>query len=94
MKSLLKNLFQSLNLKAISYSPTKSNFYDDGLEIINSNISVGNFGIIKSSLIENFSIENEVCVCQINLEKIYNDAFDSNFKVKEIVKFPSIQRDL
>ena len=94
MKSLLKNLFQSLNLKAISYGPTKSSFYDDGLEIINGNMSVGNFGIIKSSLIKNFSIENEVCVCQINLEKIYNDAFDFNFKVKEIVKFPSIQRDL
>ena len=93
IKTHVINLFKSINMSKISFDTTESDFFSEGLTIKYDGSLIGKLGIVKTSITSNFNIENQVCICEIKLDDIYDKAFDLNFKIKDIPKFPSIQRD-
>jgi phenylalanyl-tRNA synthetase beta chain len=80
-------------MSKISFDTTESDFFSEGLTIKYDGSLIGKLGVVKNSITSNFNIENQVCICEIKLDGIYDKAFDLNLKIKDIPKFPSIQRD-
>ena len=93
IKTHVINLFKSINMSKISFDTTESDFFSEGLTIKYDGSLIGKLGVVKTSITSNFNIENQVCICEIKLDDIYDKAFDINLKIKDIPKFPSIQRD-
>ena len=93
LKTIVIDLFTSINIDGIKFENIKNDFFSEGLVIKINNDLIGNLGIIKNSIKNHFNIQNEVCVCEINFDLIFNYTPNDTFKIKNISKYPSIQRD-
>ena len=50
--------------------------------------------MLKKSISNHFNIENQVCICEIKFDLIFDNTSNNILKLKNISKYPSIQRDL
>ena len=93
IKTNVINLFTNISMNKITFDNIKSDFFSEGLSIKYDDTLIGNIGIIKTSITNKFNIDNQVCVCEIKLDNVYDKAFNLNLEINDVPKYPSIQRD-
>lgn len=92
LKSIVEKLMQTL-LISVSYAESTNTNFNYGLDIICNQKTIGSFGEVKidSKL---FDIKSSVFAADIDLDYIYSLISKSKAKYTEVVKFPSVKRDL
>jgi phenylalanyl-tRNA synthetase beta chain len=53
----------------------------------------GNFGLVAAELNNQFGIDQDVYVAELNWDKLTQNAFSKNIQFEEIAKFPFVRRD-
>ena len=93
LKGIITNLLKNLGLDSYIFESLNSDFFSEGLSISLDNKEIGNFGLVNKNIRSSFGIEEEVYATIINIDLLEKFNFINKFKIKEISKFPNIQRD-
>ncbi len=93
LKGIITNLLKNLGLDSYIFDSLNSDFFSEGLSISLDNKEIGNFGLVNKNIRSSFGIEEEVYATIINIDLLEKFNFKNKFKIKEISKFPNIQRD-
>ena len=93
LKGIITNLLKNLGFDSYIFDSLNSDFFSEGLSISLDNQEIGNFGLVNKNIRSSFGIEEEVYATIINIALLEKFNFKNKFKIKEIPKFPNIQRD-
>ena len=93
LKGIITNLLKNLGFDSYIFDSLNSDLFSEGLSIILDNKEIGNFGLVNKNIRSSFGIEEEVYATIINIDLLEKFNFKNKFKIKEISKFPNIQRD-
>ena len=93
LKGIINNLLKNLGFDSYTFCPLNSDFFSEGLSISLDDKEIGNFGLVNKNIRSSFGIEEEVYATIINIDLLEKFNFKHKFKIKEIPKFPHIQRD-
>ncbi|SNX52822.1 phenylalanine--tRNA ligase subunit beta [Thermoanaerobacterium sp. RBIITD] len=95
LKGIIEALIESLNIKDVKYVRSKNPLYHPGrsADLIINGDNVGILGELNPDITENYGINEEMYVSELNLEKIFKMA---NFKRKysPLPKYPAVERDI
>lgn len=94
IKGVIESLFEVLGISFMLEREIK-NFYHPGKSariVLGKNI-LGKFGSIHPCVLENYNIDIELFVGELDLDKIF-ELYKWNKKYKEIPKYPSVSFDL
>jgi phenylalanyl-tRNA synthetase beta chain len=53
----------------------------------------GRFGLISTELNNQFGIDQDVYISELNWDKLTQNSFSKNIQFEEVAKFPSVRRD-
>ncbi|WBX74683.1 phenylalanine--tRNA ligase subunit beta [Tenacibaculum pacificus] len=94
LKGIVTNLFSRLGFDNLKASPIKSDLFSEGLVLSLGKTKLVEFGVLKTQILKEFSIKQEVLFADFNWQNILNLAGNKKIKVSELAKFPSVKRDL
>ncbi|MEX6625683.1 phenylalanine--tRNA ligase subunit beta [Tenacibaculum salmonis] len=94
LKGIVTNLFSRLGFDNLKASPIKSDLFSEGLVLSLGKTKLVEFGVLKTKILKEFSIKQEVLFADFNWQNILNLAGNKKIKVSELAKFPSVKRDL
>jgi len=92
LKGVIEKLFTIFNIDNIKYEVSDDELYDYKLNILKGKLKIGSIGEIKSSYANDFSLDQKINTCTLNLDLIRPSS--QKVKYQEISKFPSSRRDL
>ena len=92
LKGVVKKIFTILNVENIKYEVSIDELYDYKLNILKGKLKIGSIGEIKSNYANNFSLDQKIYICTLNLDLLRPSS--QKVKYQEISKFPSSRRDL
>jgi len=92
LKGVVKKIFTILNIENIKYEVSIDELYDYKLNILKGKLKIGSIGEIKSNYANNFSLDQKIYICTLNLDLLRPSS--QKVKYQEISKFPSSRRDL
>jgi len=92
LKGVVKKIFTILNIENIKYEVSTDELYDYKLNILKGKLKIGSIGEIKSNYANNFSLDQKIYICTLNLDLLRPSS--QKVKYQEISKFPSSRRDL
>ena len=93
LKGIISELLKSIKICDYEYVSLNTDFFSEGLSIKLNDIEIGHLGIVKKSIRKYFGINENVYASIIDLEQINHVDFKQTFKVSEVSKYPSTQRD-
>ena len=93
LKGSVYALLESLGLDALTEEASDRDIFEYGLCISSRKKAVVQLGSIASSLLKEFSINQEVVYAEFDFDTLYKLAFKNDLIVKPIPKFPSSRRD-
>ena len=94
LKGVINSLIERLGIRGVKSSPAKSDIYSEGLLLKQGKVILGEFGVVKRSILREFSIKQEVLFADLNWQNILQLMGKKSLKVKELPKFPIVKRDL
>jgi phenylalanyl-tRNA synthetase beta chain len=94
LKGVLTSLFERLGLTNLKTSPVKSDVFSEGLTLSLGKTKLVDFGVIKRSVLKEFSIKQEVIFADIKWDVILPLVGKKKIKVSDLPKFPAVKRDL
>jgi len=68
--------------------------FSEGITLGLGKMKLVEFGVIKSSLLKEFGIKQEVLFADFNWDTILKITGNKNVKVSDLTKFPAVKRDL
>tara|TARA_B100000965_G_C19194167_1_gene584492 strand:- start:74 stop:643 length:570 start_codon:yes stop_codon:yes gene_type:complete len=92
LKGVIEKLFTIFNIDNIKYEVSDDELYDYKLNILKGKLKIGSIGEIKSSYANDFSLDQKINTCTLNLDLLRPSS--QKVKYQEISKFPSSRRDL
>jgi len=92
-KGLLSDLFITLGYYQLEFEALDSPQFDMAFALVNHKQAYGSFGLIAAELNNQFGIDQDVYVAELNWDKLTQNAFSKNIQFEEIAKFPSVRRD-
>ena len=92
LKGIVKDVFKSLGFEINFNEIQKSNF-ELCFELIFKNELYGIFGVISKNYSNEFNIDQEVYIAELNWSQIIKKSFIEPVKFKNVPKFPSTKRD-
>lgn len=94
LKGILENMFSQLGIEANFIEYQNISFHPGRTALIMANgIELGIIGEIHPLVNRNFEIKERVCAFELNAEKLFAQ-YNPQRKMKNISKFPSVDRDL
>lgn len=93
LKGIIVSVLERLGINNPKTSPTKLDFFSEGVTISLGKIKIVDFGTIKNNILKDFGIKQEVLFADFNWENILKLSGNKKIKVSEISKFPSVKRD-
>jgi phenylalanyl-tRNA synthetase beta chain len=93
LKGIISSLLERLGITTKS-SPTKADFFSEGLAFKLGKKNLVDFGIVKKSVLKEFGIKQEVLFADFNWQNVMEFVNNKSVKVKELAKFPVVKRDL
>ena len=93
LKGSLMSLFESLGINNISEQVSELDLFSAGIELKSRKKSIAQFGIVDATILNKFSIDQEVVYAEIDFTTLYELAFSKDIEVQAIPKFPSSRRD-
>ncbi|MFY7669857.1 phenylalanine--tRNA ligase subunit beta [Tenacibaculum sp. MEBiC06402] len=94
LKGVIKSLFGRLGLTNLKTTPVKSDVFSEGLALSLGKTKLVDFGVVKRSVLKEFSIKQEVIFADIKWDVILPLVGKKKIKVSDLPKFPSVKRDL
>jgi len=94
LKGLINTLLERLGLDQLKSKPTKNDIFSEGMTIQIRKKRIVDFGVVKSSILKEFSIKQEVLYADFNFDNIIQVIKNKSIKVVELSKFPRVKRDL
>jgi phenylalanyl-tRNA synthetase beta chain len=92
LKGVSKNLLEKLNISNVKYELVEDDIFKSKLKILYNKKEVGFIGELDKDYIQEFSIEQDIHILNLDLDKIRLKTFNNKFE--ELSKFPSSRRDL
>ena len=92
LKGVSKNLLEKLNISNVKYELVEDEIFKSKLKILYNKKEVGFIGELDKDYIQEFSIDQDIHILNLDLDKIRLKTF--NNKLQELSKFPSSRRDL
>ena len=93
-KGVVSSLLERLGTSKLKTAPTKMDVFSEGLSLSLGKMKLVDLGIVKSNILKNFGIKQEVIYADFNWDAILQIAKEKSFKVKSLPKFPAVKRDL
>tara|TARA_B110000444_G_scaffold134840_1_gene126627 strand:- start:7200 stop:9638 length:2439 start_codon:yes stop_codon:yes gene_type:complete len=95
MKGIVEKLLQKLGIqRGISLNPSKSDFFQEGINFKVRKKKIAEIGLLKKRLLKKNGIKQDVFYAQLNWDLIIEMSKDQKIKHKAVSKFPSVRRDL
>ena len=96
LKGVVESLFERLGLKEITILPLEANdmVNSEGFRWQIGETLLGMIGVVKSKVLKDFDIKQEVLVADLHWEVILEQVQDHKVVYKEIAKYPEVRRDL
>lgn len=94
VKNAIEQISKALSLN-FEYKRSKLEYLHSAMaaDIYCNDVCIGYVGIIHPQVASNFDLDENTCICQINIDILYNYVTNS-FIYKAIPKFPCVIRDL
>ena len=93
-KGIVTALLNRLGFSNLKTTPTKSDIFSEGITLSLGKIKLVNLGVVKKSILKEFSIKQEVLFADFNWDNLIKLAGKKKLKVTELPKFPTVKRDL
>ena len=94
LKGVISSLFERVGLTNLKTSPSKSDVFSEGLTLSLGKTKLVDFGVVKRSILKEFSIKQELLFADIKWDVILPLVGKKKIKVADLPKFPAVKRDL
>ena len=93
LKGIVESILTKIGLSGLTYSTVNSKVFSEGLCGTINNNTILELGRVKSSILKHFDIEQDVLYADIKWDVLLDAIDKTQFKILEIPKYPSTQRD-
>lgn len=95
LKGIIEHLLRELGINDYEFKADATAGYHPGRNalIIVKGIEVGVIGEVYPSVMENFGIKENVCACELELDKLYKLS-TRKVMAESITKYPAVERDI
>ncbi len=94
LKGIVTTMLSRLGLNNLKTSPAKSNVFSEGVVLSLGKAKLVEFGVVRRTVLKQFSIKQEVLFADFNWQNILSLAGQKKMKVSDLAKFPAVKRDL
>ncbi|TCI94953.1 phenylalanine--tRNA ligase subunit beta [Tenacibaculum sp. M341] len=94
LKGIVTNLLARLGFSNLKSTPTKSDVFSEGLSLSLGKTKLVDLGVVKRSVLKEFSIKQQVLFADFNWQNILQLTGNKKIKVSDLPKFPAVKRDL
>jgi phenylalanyl-tRNA synthetase beta chain len=81
------------NIENIKQEPLNDPLFEYGMKIVKGTKEIGKLGKVKTALLKDFGIKQEIFYADLNTALLFKSA-NPKFVVTEVPKFPEVRRDL
>jgi phenylalanyl-tRNA synthetase beta chain len=94
LKGIVTSIFDRLGISNLKTTPAKSDVFSEGITLSLGKNKLVELGVVRSKLLKEFGIKQEVLFADFDWASILNLAGKKKIKVSELPKFPAVKRDL
>ncbi|WP_299837144.1 phenylalanine--tRNA ligase subunit beta [uncultured Tenacibaculum sp.] len=94
LKGIITSIFERLGLSKLKTTPVKSTVFSEGLSLSLGKTKLVDFGVVKRSILKEFSIKQEVLFADFKWDVILDLVGKKKVKVADLPKYPAVKRDL
>lgn len=94
VKGVVLAILERLGLSGFRSLPVKNDVFSEGIALHLGKVKLVELGVIKKSILKEFSIKQEVVFADFNWDSVLQFIGKKNIKVAELPKYPSVKRDL
>ncbi len=94
LKTLVMSLLQEMGVANFSAHVIENSFYNYALSFQVNNKIVATVGALKSSILKDFDVSQDVFYADLLLDRIAKVALNGFVQVNPVSKYPSVRRDL
>jgi len=94
LKGLILTLFERLGMSNFKSKPTKNDVFSEGLSLSLGKTKLVDLGVVKNSIVKDFSVKQNVLYADINWSDILKLAQNKSISVSLPTKYPEVKRDL
>ncbi len=94
VKGIITSIFERLGLSKLKTTPVKSTVFSEGLSLSLGKTKLVDFGVVKRSVLKEFSIKQEVLFADFKWDVILDLVGKKKVKVTDLPKYPAVKRDL
>lgn len=94
LKGIVTSILERLGLSKLKITPVKSDVFSEGLALSLGKTKLVDLGVVKRSVLKEFSIKQEVLFADFKWDVILGLVGKKKVKVSDLPKFPSVKRDL
>ncbi|CAL2081769.1 phenylalanine--tRNA ligase subunit beta [Tenacibaculum sp. 190524A02b] len=94
LKGVITSILERLGVSSLKSSPVKTDVFSEGLVFSLGKIKLVEFGVVKRSILKEFSIKQEVLFADFNWKNILEVVGKKKIKVSDLPKYPAVKRDL
>jgi phenylalanyl-tRNA synthetase beta chain len=94
LKGIITSVLVRLGIQNLKTTPTKNDVFSEGITLSLGKIKLVDFGVVKSSVLKEFGIKQEVLFADFNWENVLKLSSKKNITVSELSRFPSVKIDL
>jgi phenylalanyl-tRNA synthetase beta chain len=89
----VSHLIEKSSVENLKQEKLDDPLFDYGMRLIKGNKEIGKLGKVKSALVKDFGIKQEIFYADLNTALLFRSA-NPKFVVQEVAKFPEVRRDL
>ncbi len=94
LKGIITTLLSRLGYENLKVSDAKSDIFSEALALSYGKVKLVEFGIVKSSILKEFGIKQEVMYADFNWDNMIENSGDKEIKISSLPKYPHVKRDL
>lgn len=94
LKGIIMSVLERLGISKVKTSPVKSDVFSEGITLSLGKTKLVDLGVVKRSILKEFSIKQEVLFADFNWQNILGLIGNKKLKVTSMTKYPSVKRDL
>jgi phenylalanyl-tRNA synthetase beta chain len=89
----VSNVLLKTGMRETTQQPIQDQFFDYGSKIFIGENEIGTLGKVKSALLKDFGIKQELFYAELNTSLLFKAA-NPKLVIREVAKFPEVKRDL
>jgi phenylalanyl-tRNA synthetase beta chain len=89
----VSSIIERSGLKNVTQSPAEDPMFEYGSRLLSRNKEIGKLGKVKSLILKEFGIRQELFYCELSTSLLFNAA-NPKLVIEDVPKFPEVKRDL